>query len=64
MGYVLATTENVVHWYSFNSSKEVNDKCFTIIDKLDLSLVPAGDKEAAKSWAKAMGLKTWRYVKL
>jgi len=65
MSYVLATTENVVRWYSFDLSKGVNETSFSIVDKLDLQLVPlAGDKETAKSWAKAMGLKTWRYVKL
>jgi hypothetical protein len=65
MSYVLATTENVVRWYSFDFSEEVNDKCFTIIDRLDLNRVPqAGNKETAKFWAIAMGLKTWRYVKL
>jgi hypothetical protein len=65
MSYVLATTENIVRWYSFDFSKEVNDRSFKIIDKLDLNLVPqAGDKETAKLWAKAMGLKTWRYVRL
>ncbi|HEY8034485.1 MAG TPA: hypothetical protein VIF37_02725 [Methylobacter sp.] len=65
MSYVLATTDKVVRWYSFNFCEEVNDKCFTLIDRLDLDRVPqAGSKETAKKWAIAMGLKTWRYVKL
>lgn len=65
MSYVLATTERIIRWYSFDPNKELNDSNFTIIDKLDLNRVPqAPDKETAKLWAKAIGLKTWRYLKL
>ena len=62
--YILATTTKIVGWYTFDTSKEINETCFSIIDKLDLSLVPcSGDKETAKLWAQAMGLKSWRYVR-
>ena len=62
--YILATTTKIVGWYAFDTTKEINETCFSIIDKLDLSLVPvAGDKETAKLWAQAMGLKSWRYVR-
>ena len=62
--YVLATTTKIVKWYAFDISKEINDRCFSTIDKLDLSLVPcAADKETAKLWAQAMGIKSWRYVR-
>lgn len=65
MAYVLATTEQVVRWYSFDMSKEVNESNYKIIDQLDLREVPmAGDKATAKSWAKSMRLKTWRYVRI
>jgi hypothetical protein len=65
MSYVLATTGDIVRWYSFNLSEEINERSFIIIDQLDLRLVPqAGNKETAKYWAISMGLKTWRYVKL
>lgn len=47
--YILATTTKIVGWYVFDTTKEINESCFSIIDKLDLTLVPvAGDKETAK----------------
>lgn len=60
--YILATTESVVRWYAFNTS---NPTTYSIIEKLDLSKVPAAEnKETAKHWANLMGLKSWRYVSL
>ena len=62
MSYVLATTDKVIRWYVFDPVKCTS---FSIIDKLDTSLVPkAHDKGTAKSWAKALGLTTWNYVRL
>lgn len=64
MGYVIATTEQIVRWYVFDP-KTVSKSNFELIDKLDLNQVSvAGDKLTAKLWAKEMDLKTWRYVKI
>lgn len=62
--YVLATTEDMVRWYSFNQVQsgviEVQ-----VHDALDLRLntVRFETKDAAKQMALAAGLKTWRYVR-
>jgi len=62
---LLATTGKVVRWYAFDISKPINESCFTVIDKLDLKLVPkAANKKTAQLWVESMGLKTLRYVKL
>lgn len=65
MSYVLATTESKVRWYKFQVEKLLNEGDFELLDQLDLTQVPCfGDKETAKLMAKALGLKTWRYVKI
>jgi len=65
MYYVLATTEKIVRWYSYDSSQTDDKIDYTIIDQLDLNRVPrAATKAIAKSRAQAMGLNTWRYVKM
>ena len=62
MRYVLATTEKVVRWYVFDP-KTVSSTTYSLSEVLDLNIVPAADKTAAKLWAQEMGLKTWRYVR-
>jgi hypothetical protein len=70
MSYVLATTETRVRWYVVAIDKVddiLNLKVgeFQLADELNLSLVPGfGNKETAKRVAVALGLKTWRYVKI
>lgn len=65
MAYVLATTEDKVRWYSYRIHSDLKEGEFKLLDILDLNQVPlAGDKNTAKECAKALGLKTWRYVKL
>ena len=65
MSYVLATTENKVKWYKFTYNSTLEQGQFELLDILDLSQIPMfGDKSTAKDAAKALGLKTWRYVKL
>lgn len=62
MAYVLATTENVVRWYVYDTS---SPNVYELIDRLNLDQVPlAADKSTAKEWAKSLGLTTWRYVKI
>jgi hypothetical protein len=70
MAYVLATTESHVRWYVIQL-RYPDDICalkegqFELLDFLDLRVVPGfGNKETAKMAAKALGLKTWRYVKI
>lgn len=67
----LATTEIAVRWYSFDhaaaSAWRQGDPPipFTLSEVLDLrGRGLAGDKDTAKHWAKAMGLTTWRYVRI
>jgi hypothetical protein len=69
MTYILATTETKVRWYVV-PLKTPNDIFslvpgqFSLLDHLDLDVVPGfGNKNTAKQVAKAIGLKTWRYVK-
>lgn len=63
MSYVLATTENVVRWYVYDTTDA--GKGFELSNELDLKRVPMlADKMAAKKCAAALGLKTWRYVKV
>lgn len=65
MAYILATTEEKVRWYKYKYDQNLNKGEFELIDILDLKVVPRlGDKAAAKDVAKALGLKTWRYVKI
>ena len=64
MSYVLATTEEKVRWYKYRYDKNLKEGDFELLEVLDLKQVPLlGDKAAAKDAAKALGLKTWRYVK-
>ncbi|MFV5403912.1 hypothetical protein VXQ92_04155 [Acinetobacter sp. 228] len=65
MAYILATTEEKVRWYKYKYDQNLKEGEFELIEILDLKLVPLlGDKAAAKDAAKALGLKTWRYVKI
>lgn len=65
MTYVLATTENVLRWYKFKFNERTSPDNFSLQIELDLSVIPQfGDKETAKKAAEALGLKTWRYVRL
>ncbi len=65
MSYILATTEQVVRWYKFKCARELQPGEFELLTELDLRAVPHfGDKETAKFAAQALGLKTWRYVKI
>jgi hypothetical protein len=70
MSYVLATTETRVRWYVI-AIKKVEDILnlkageFELAEELNLALVPGfGNKDTAKRAAIALGLKTWRYVKI
>lgn len=69
MTYILATTETRVRWYVVPLKQPADIRTlepgqFTLLDHLDLAVVPGfGNKETAKLVAKAIGLKTWRYVK-
>lgn len=61
--YVLATTEQVVRWYVYKVEDPNNG--FELIKHLDLGKVPRwSDKESAKAAAQALGLSTWRYVRV
>ncbi|SPL69946.1 hypothetical protein [Acinetobacter stercoris] len=65
MSYVLATTESRVRWYKYNYDQNLKSGDFELLEVLDLREVPLlGDKATAKYAAKALGLKTWRYVKI
>lgn len=67
MSYVLATTEDKVRWYKYDLKPlKINEVAeYELIEILDLrQVVRWGDKASAKSAAKALGLKTWRYVKI
>lgn len=66
MTYVLATTEDIVRWYSFDLGQlSSGAPCHVLLDVLDMNAVPLfADKETAKRAALALGLKTCRYVRL
>lgn len=65
MSYVLATTHSTVLWYKFSFNTSTKEGEFELLNELDLTQVPCfGDKETARLAAKALGLKTWRYVKI
>lgn len=65
MTYILATTEDTVRWYMFRYDENLEPAQFELLEKLDLRQVPHfGDKETAKLAAQALGLKTWKYVRL
>ncbi|ALY01432.1 hypothetical protein AABF64_002083 [Acinetobacter baumannii] len=67
MSYVLATTEEKVRWYKYDlkplKANEIGE--YELLEVLDLrQVVKWADKASAKSAAQALGLKTWRYVKI
>lgn len=65
MSYVLATTEDKIRWYKYKYDQNLKVGDFELLEVLDLRQVPLlGDKATAKDAAKALGLKTWRYVKI
>lgn len=65
MSYVLATTGVLVKWYKFKFDKNTQPGDFELMNELDLVVVPQfGDKTTAQNAAVALGLKTWRYVKI
>lgn len=70
MTYILATTESRVRWYVPNIQKtadilSLKEGDFHLLEELNLEIVPGfGNKETAKKVAVAIGLKTWRYVRL
>ncbi len=65
MSYLLATTENRVRWYQHSEESRDGVGPFTLSEVLDLRRSPVfPNKEAAKAAATALGLKTWRYVRI
>jgi len=63
--YILATTDETVRWYKFRYNGDLEPGQFELLDKLELKQVPHfADKETAKLAAQALGLKTWRYVRI
>lgn len=70
MAYLLATTDFHVRWYVVRIKHPddilgLQEGQFELMDHLDLRIVPGfGNKNTAKKAAKALGLKTWRCVKL
>lgn len=65
MSYVLGTTENVVRYYKFEVASTTKPGQFALQMELDLTKIPVfADKNSAKEAAIALGLKTWRYVRL
>lgn len=70
MSFVLATTDSCVRWYAVKIHKiddihNLKTGDFDLLNELNLALVPGfGNKDTAKQVAMAVGLKTWRYVKI
>lgn len=70
MAYLLATIGVKVQWYVVDINRRgglsgFSKGDFELADVLDLEVVPGfGDKETAKRVAMAIGLTTWRYVKM
>lgn len=70
MAYLLATIGIKVQWYVVDTSRPGGISAFSkgdfyLADVLDLEAVPGfGNKDTAKKVAIAIGLKTWRYVKM
>lgn len=70
MAYLLATTGTKVQWYVVDINRHGGLSAlykgdFKLVDVLDLETVPGyGDKDTAKRVAMAIGLSTWRYVKM
>ena len=60
MNYILATHGNLVRFYVIERDKDP-----ILSEQLDLSKVTSfPNKESAKHAAQAIGLKTWRYIKI
>lgn len=70
MAYLLATTNTRVQWYVVDTRRPGGISAFSkgdfdLVDVLDLEVVPGfGNKDTAKKVAMAIGLTTWRYVKM
>ena len=65
MTYMLATTETTVRWYRIKSDRDGKVTGFELFNRLNQKRVTRfGNKTSAKYAALAIGLKTWRYVKL
>ena len=65
MSYVIATTGDKVRWYVFDVRQRPVLGEFQVAETLDLALVPLFETKAAASQAaRALGLTTWRYVRL
>lgn len=70
MAYVLATIGTKVQWYVVDTNRPGGISAFAkgdfgLVDVLDLKVVPGfGNKDTAKKVAMAIGLTTWRYVKM
>lgn len=65
MSYILANTTKKVKWYKFDFPTNKENPTYELLDILDLQQVPMfSDKQTAKAAALALGLKTWRYVKI
>lgn len=70
MAYLLATVGTKVQWYvvqigSGAGIASLRKGEFDLVDVLDLEIVTGfGDKNTAKKVAMAIGLATWRYVKM
>lgn len=64
MSYLLGTTTDLVEFYKFDIDK-VKEGKFTLTTELHLcSLNLFPDKDSAKRAAQALGLKTWRYIRV
>lgn len=70
MACLLATIGTKVQWYVVDTSRPggisgFSKGDFDLVDVLDLETIPGfGNKDTAKKVAKAIGLTTWRYVKM
>jgi hypothetical protein len=65
MAYLLATTESKPRWYRVKTNQDGEIVGFDLLARLDLKKVTrCGDKPTAKYVAMALGLKTWRHVKI
>jgi hypothetical protein len=70
MAYLLATIGTKVQWYVVDITRHGGLSAFSkgefdLVDLLDFDRVPGfGDKDTAKRIAMAIGLTTWRYVKM
>lgn len=64
MAWILATTEQQKRWYLYDINTP-NAGEYQLLEQRDLNRLPLWpDKQAAKEAALALGLKTWRYVRI